>query len=68
MTNNEKIEFYARAYNTIQEIARTAQNNDDRLKYSEFATAKIDEKIIKWDFTDDQKNWYRELTRTYFIY
>lgn len=68
MTNDEKIEFYASIYNTIQEMARTAQNNNDRLKYIEFATTEIDEKIIKWDFTDDQKNWYRELTRTYFIY
>lgn len=62
MTNDEKIEFYARAYNTIQEIARTAQNNDIRLRQTNFACAEIDEKVIKWDFTQEQKDRYLELT------
>lgn len=62
MTNDEKIEFYARAYNTMQEIARTAQNNDIRLRQTNFACSEIDEKVIKWDFTQEQKDRYIDLT------
>lgn len=62
MTNDEKIEFYARAYNTIQEIVRTAENNEITLKAVKFALTEIDNKVRSKEFTNDQQHKYMELT------
>lgn len=69
MTQDEKIEFYARMYNTIQEICRTARNNNIHLWVLENYLQNIDNFIWignledqKPIFTEEQKQKYMDLT------
>ena len=69
MTQEEKIEFYARMYNTIQEICRTARNNNIHLWVLENYLQNIDNFIWIWNledqkpiFTEEQKQKYMDLT------
>lgn len=69
MTRQEKIEFYAKMYNTIQEIVRTAQNNWIYLGALENYLQNIDNHIwvgILKDtsplYTEEEKSEYVRLT------
>lgn len=69
MTQDEKIEFYARMYNTIQEICRTARNNNIHLWVLENYLQNIDNFIWIGNledqnpiFTEEQKQKYMDLT------
>lgn len=69
MERREKIEFYAKIYNTIQEMCRTARNNDIHLGVLENYLQNIDNHIWVWNikgtselYTKEERDLFIKLT------
>lgn len=66
MNYDEKIEFYAKLYNTIQEIVWTADNEglfDDNVRLLDKFLENLNKTIMEWkQYTEDQKDRFIFLT------